>query len=338
MKQKIFDSLFFLYALLLLMAAVFGADEDTIKSFVVERSHWLLGLLAVSLAISEGLNRLGLKTLGTYLFQPDHLKAKDAEKPLLKQFWFHSLAVVFVATCVASVIATQVNLNELLNESGRRGALDLFGSIFNPNFQILPNVIVKIIETIFMAFLATLIATPIAFLLSFLMAKNIMSSTPSFLVYMLLRTTMNIMRSIEPIVWATIFAVWAGFGPFAGSLALMIHSVASLAKQYSELVESADTGPIEGIRSTGANSIQTIWYAIVPQVFLPFLAFTIYRWDINVRMATIIGMVGGGGVGSLYILYSNQSAWPEVGCIIVVIALVVWLMDNASAFIREALK
>jgi phosphonate transport system permease protein len=97
-------------------------------------------------------------------------------------------------------------------------------------------------------------------------------------------------------------------------------------------------GPIEGIKATGANFIQVIWFAIVPQVTLLHVSNTIFRWDINVRMATIIGLVGGGGIGTMLIKYQGQAMWPEVGCIILVIAVVVWMMDTASAYIREAIK
>ena len=145
-------------------------------------------------------------------------------------------------------------------------------------------------------------------------------------------------RSVEALVWAIIFSVWVGIGPFAGMLALMIHSIASLTKQYSEMVETVYEGPIEGVQSCGANKLQMIWFAIVPQVVLPYISFTVYRWDINVRMATIIGLVGGGGIGTMLIKYQGQAMWPEVGTIIVVIAAVVWIMDQASAYIREALK
>ncbi|MNY52910.1 Phosphate-import permease protein PhnE [compost metagenome] len=104
------------------------------------------------------------------------------------------------------------------------------------------------------------------------------------------------------------------------------------------MVESAEEGPIEAIESTGANKLQTIWFAIVPQVLLPYISFTVYRWDINVRMATVIGLVGGGGIGTMLIQYQGQAMWREVGCIIFVIAVVVWALDQASAYIREALK
>jgi phosphonate transport system permease protein len=104
------------------------------------------------------------------------------------------------------------------------------------------------------------------------------------------------------------------------------------------MIEAVDDGPIEGIMATGANPIQVIWFAIVPQVVLPYISFTIYRWDINVRMATVIGLVGGGGIGTLLIQYQGQAMWSEVGCLAMLIVIVVWSMDTSSAYIREALK
>jgi phosphonate transport system permease protein len=189
-----------------------------------------------------------------------------------------------------------------------------------------------------MAFMATALAIPFAFLLSFFAAKNMMRSPAAFFVYTLLRTLLNLSRSIEALIWAIIFSVWVGIGPFAGMLALMVHSVASLTKQYSEIVESVSDGPIEGILATGANKIQMVWFAVVPQIILPYISFTVYRWDINIRMATIIGFVGGGGIGTLLIQYQGQAMWHEVGTIVLVIAFVVWFMDTASAYLREALK
>jgi phosphonate transport system permease protein len=152
-----------------------------------------------------------------------------------------------------------------------------------------------------------------------------------------LRVVFNFMRSVEPLVWAIIFSVWVGIGPYAGMLALMIHSVAALAKLYSEQIESIDRPILEAIEATGANRVQVVWYAVVPQIILPYLSFTIYRWDINVRMATIIGLVGGGGVGQLLMQYQGLAMWSQVGTIVLVIAIVVWMMDYLSARIREAI-
>src|SRR5690606_22395767 len=107
------------------------------------------------------------------------------------------------------------------------------------------------------------------------------------------RTFFNLTRSVEPLILATIFAIWVGFGPFAGVLALTISTIANLGKLYSEAAESIDPGPIEAITATGGTRLQVIWYAVVPQIVPPYISFTVYHWDINVRMSTIIGFVGG---------------------------------------------
>jgi phosphonate transport system permease protein len=126
-----------------------------------------------------------------------------------------------------------------------------------------------------------------------------------------------------------------GLGPYAGVLALTVHSIAALAKLYSEQVENIDFGPIEAVRSTGANWLQIVAYAVLPQVIPPFVAFTLYRWDINVRMSTIIGFVGGGGIGFLIIQWQRLSAWRAIGASFWAIMIVVAILDYASAKARE---
>ncbi|OGO19818.1 MAG: hypothetical protein A2Z14_06205 [Chloroflexi bacterium RBG_16_48_8] len=118
-------------------------------------------------------------------------------------------------------------------------------------------------------------------------------------VYFIMRTILNAIRSVEPLVMVIVFVAWVGIGPFAGALALSLHTIAALAKLYSEQVESILPGPLEAITATGANRLQTIMYAVVPQIIPPYISFTMYRWDINVRMSTIIGFAGGGGIGFL---------------------------------------
>jgi len=294
---------------------------------------------AVGCIISQILNTKGIKTLGQNLFGSPSGKMQEAEKAWYKTFWGWHLFFFILILFIVSVSKTKFSLSELLNEDGFAGASRLFRGLSSPNWSVLPVAVYNIVETIFMAFLATIFAIPAAFVLSFFSAKNIVSDNPvAYGFYFILKILMNLTRSIEALVWAIIFSVWVGIGPFAGMLALMIHSVASLTKQYAEMVETISDGPIEGVLSCGANKLQTIWYAVVPQVTLPFISFTVYRWDINVRMATIIGLVGGGGIGTMLIQYQGQAMWPEVGTIIFVIAVVVWLMDLASSYIREALK
>src|SRR5206468_7262364 len=133
---------------------------------------------------------------------------------------------------------------------------------------------------------------------------------------------LNVLRSIEAIIMATIFVTAVGLGPFPGVLALSVHSVASLGKLYSEAIESIDPGPIEAITATGANRLQVIIYAVIPQFIPQFISFTLYRWDINVRMATVIGLVGGGGIGFLLFNVIQIGAWHRAGTALLFIAVV----------------
>jgi len=172
----------------------------------------------------------------------------------------------------------------------------------------------RMVETIFMGMMATFFGIILSIPVSFLAARNIMSgSRLTMAVYYITRSILNIIRSIEPLIWALIAVVWVGLGPFAGIIALTVHSVASLGKLYSEAIESIDPGPIEAVQATGATRLQTIMYAVVPQMIAPFVSFSIYRWDINVRMSTVIGLVGGGGVGFILIQYIRLLDYRAAG-------------------------
>jgi phosphonate ABC transporter permease subunit PhnE len=157
-------------------------------------------------------------------------------------------------------------------------------------------------------------------------------------IYYGMRTILNLVRSVEPLIWAIVFVVWVRVGPFPGMLALTVHSIASLAKLYSEQVENIDQGPVEAVQATGANGLQTVAYAVIPQVVPSYIAFTLYRWDINVRMSTIIGMVGGGGIGQRLQQAMQLSQWREAGLVILLIVVVVMALDFLSAKVREGIK
>lgn len=337
LRPTVFDGVTGAFLLLVLTVVIVDpTDEQKLNlGFNTMLSLFFFILSALSSVV---LNRFQIRTWGEQIFRPDYKKALDAHRPFFKTFWGWQATFILLTTFIVGLVKTDFSFYELSNRGGIEGAIRLFTGIFNPDWSLLPKAVLNIIETIFMAFIATALAIPFAFILSFLAAKNVMRGPFSFAVYIAIRTVLNVVRSVEALIWAIIFSVWVGIGPFAGMLALMVHSIVSLAKQYSEMVESVSDGPIEGILSTGATRWQVVRYAIVPQVVLPYISFTIYRWDINVRMATIIGLVGGGGIGTLLIQYQGQAMWPQVGCIIVVIAVVVWLLDQASAYLREVLK
>jgi phosphonate transport system permease protein len=202
--------------------------------------------------------------------------------------------------------------------------------------QTLKDVINNIMVTIFMALLATTAGTLIAAPISFLAARNIMGRNwVGTGIYTVVRAILNITRSYDSLVLATVFALWVGFGAFAGVLALTVITVASLGKLFSEAVESIDTGPIEAVSATGANSAQVVMFAVVPQVVPDFISFIIYHWDINVRISTILGFVGGGGIGFYLSQRINVLEYQKAGTAIWAIVLVVWAMDFLSAEVRK---
>ncbi len=156
-----------------------------------------------------------------------------------------------------------------------------------------------------------------------------------YLLYTITRTVFNGLRSIESLVMVIVFAVWVGIGPFAGVLALALHTIASNAKLYSEQVESIMAGPLEAITATGATRLQTIVYAVIPQIVPPYISYTMYRWDINVRMSTIIGFAGGGGIGFLLQQNINLLNYRAASTQMLAIAVVVASMDYLSTKMRE---
>jgi phosphonate transport system permease protein len=273
-------------------------------------------------------------SVGRALYFKELRSKKLTSSPFFYNGLFH-----FILTLITSIYISQVSLKEFFSSEGLQGAQRIFMALATPNFGIINETIFSAVETIYIAFLATILSIPFAFFLSFFSSKNLVKNSPFFrITYSLLRLFMNLSRSIEPLIWAIIFSVWVGIGPFSGMLALWVHSIASLTKLYSEQIEAIDEGLVEAIAATGAHPIQIIWFGVVPQIVIPFMSFTIYRWDINVRMATIIGLVGGGGIGTLLMQYQGMAMWHEVGLLVIVIALIVWLMDFLSSKVRESIK
>ena len=194
----------------------------------------------------------------------------------------------------------------------------------------------KIIETIALGLISTIFSTILAIPLSFFAARNIMSRVPGgTVIYYVMRTFLNIVRAIDTLIWGLIVVVWVGLGSFAGVIALTIHSIAALAKLFSEEVEHIDPGPIEAITATGANLIQTIRYAVIPQIVPPFLAYTLLRWDINMRSATIVGFVAGGGIGFFVVETIRKSGYTQYAAALWAVAIIIMIVDYVSAKWRE---
>jgi phosphonate transport system permease protein len=156
-------------------------------------------------------------------------------------------------------------------------------------------------------------------------------------VYWVVRVIFTITRSVEVLILGVIMVVIVGIGSYAGVLAIVVHSIGSLGKLYSESIESIEPGPVEAITASGANRLQTVLFGVVPQIVPEFLAVTIFWWDHNVRMSTVLGLVGGGGVGYLLIQYMNLLQFNQAATVLWLVIIVVTIMDYASALIRARL-
>ncbi|HEV7664682.1 MAG TPA: phosphonate ABC transporter, permease protein PhnE [Chloroflexota bacterium] len=193
-------------------------------------------------------------------------------------------------------------------------------------------------ETILLALMGTVFGVLFSVPLSFLGARNLMGTSPVGLaLYAFVRLFFTITRSIEVLIVGLITVVIVGIGSYAGVLALVIHSIGSLGKLFSEVIENIEPGPIEAITATGANRFQTVLYGVIPQIVPAFLAVTIYWWDHNLRMSTVIGLVGGGGIGFLLIQYMNLLQYNQAATVLWLIVIAVTAMDYASAAIRARL-
>lgn len=233
---------------------------------------------------------------------------------------------------------TEISIKSLLDPGKNFGRLILDFISIDLSPKVRTIVFQQMLVTIFQAMLATSIGALLALPLSFLAAKNLTGkSVFSVWIYYITRAVFNILRSIEALLYVVIFIFWVGIGPFAGMLALAVTSFALIGKLFSESIENIELGPIEAVSATGADRLQMIVYAILPQITPPFISYLIYQWDINIRMATIIGFAGGGGIGLTLTTFFGSLQYHKAGTVVACIVIVVALMDFASAKLRQAL-
>jgi phosphonate transport system permease protein len=188
------------------------------------------------------------------------------------------------------------------------------------------------LETVQMALAGTYLALLVAFPVGFLAARN---TTPNPLVYGILRTVLNLLRTIPDLALGLLFVAAVGLGAFAGTLALAIHTATVLGKLLSEAVENIDEGVVEAIRATGAGYAQILSFAVVPQILPDLISFTLYRLETNIRAASVLGLIGAGGIGYLMNTSFRTFQYQEAAAIVIVLIVLVMLVDYASSRLRN---
>jgi phosphonate transport system permease protein len=218
--------------------------------------------------------------------------------------------------------------------NGRGDFLDQLISMANLDLSVAAPVIEATIETLQTAIVATFVALLISLPLGFAAAKNVNSNST---LRHFVRFGLNADRAVDTLIVAIIFVGAFGLGPLAGTMALALHSVGMLAKLFYEAVEEIDGGPVEALQSVGASHLAVIRWAMFPQVLPYFVSYTLYRLELNVRGAVVLGLVGGGGIGRLLMEYAGIADWGKVATVIVVIMVLVMGLDALSSRLRAIL-
>lgn len=208
---------------------------------------------------------------------------------------------------------------------------ELAGDFFPPSFGNLSHYIEQMLVTIQIAIWGTLLAVICAVPCSLLSSENL----APWWVHQPMRRLMDACRAINELVFAMLFVVAVGLGPFAGTLALFIHTTGVLSKLFSEAVEASDAGPMEGVRVTGSGRIEEIIFGLVPQVLPLWISVSLYRFESNIRSATVLGMVGGGGIGVALWETMRGFQYTETATILLVIIVAVTLLDMISQQVRK---
>lgn len=217
---------------------------------------------------------------------------------------------------------------DLLRDSGNIGRYAR--EFFPPDFGDWRIYLREMVVTVHIAIWGTLIAVLLAVPMGLLSSSNV---APAW-VHQPVRRLMDACRAINEMVFAMLFIVAVGLGPFAGVLALAVHTTGTLAKLFSEAVEAIDPRPVEGIRATGAGIPVEVVYGVLPQVMPLWLSFTLYRFESNVRSASVVGMVGAGGIGVVLFEVIRGFQYAQTAAVLLILIVTVSLIDMASAWIR----
>lgn len=204
---------------------------------------------------------------------------------------------------------------------------------FDPNFQDISAFIEKMLETVYMAVWGTFLSVLFGIVFALLSSNNI---APYWVVFFS-RRLMDAARAINELVFAILFVAAVGLGPMAGVMALFIHNLGIISKLFSEAVESIDMRPVEGIRSSGGGYLHEIFYGVIPQVIPLWSSLTLYRFETNVRSATVLGIVGAGGIGFTFYESFRAFQYDRAAAIILVIVVTVSLIDMLSSRLRKML-
>ncbi len=262
--------------------------------------------------------------------EPDTSTQRPA-RPVAPRVWKWAISAVILVAATWSITGLDVSIDRLTSAPG--DAWNILKRMWPPAFaeEIDRGVIGKVLESVYIAWIGTVIGAVISLPLSFLAASNV---SPVW-IRLPMRQLFNAIRAVPELIVAMIILAVTGLGPWAGALAIGIHSVGTLGKLSSEAVESIDAGPIEAVEAAGGRWISSMRWAVFPQVLPTVVSYWLFRFEINVRASAVLGMIGAGGVGSELVSQLNFRNFPEVGAVLFVTVVAVVSIDTLSAMVRR---
>lgn len=249
--------------------------------------------------------------------------------------WFNLLVGICVVGWALQWSADGAQLNASELAAGLPQIFDFLSRTLPPDLHILGRLVAPALETVQIAVWGTLLAVLPAIPLSFLAARNLQSNR---WIYRITRQALNVVRSINELILALVFVSAVGLGPFPGVLALALHGAGMLGKFFADDIEEIDQGPIEALRATGARPLQVIVFGVLPQVVTAWIAVVLYRFEVNLRSATVLGMVGAGGLGFELVSSLKLFRYPETATCIIVITVMVIVADTLSSQLRHRIQ
>jgi phosphonate transport system permease protein len=263
-------------------------------------------------------------------------KTQHLEKYLRPQWTWKTYIFIFILISALTlvIIDLEINFIELFSNSSKYFA-DILKRMLPPDFSNLKDLIYAMFETIEIAFLGTFIAITLSIPVGLFSARNL---APNYLVFLIARIITIFFRAIPEFIIAMILVIAVGFGAIPGVLALGLHTMGFLAKFYAEDIEHVNKGPIEALKASGASKGQIISFAVIPQIIPSFVANNLYILDRNIRMATMLGIVGAGGIGYELLSSFRMFEYQRVSAIIIIIFITIFIIDHLSSLIRSKIK
>ncbi len=266
-------------------------------------------------------------------------------------FWSYFLLISLVILFVWSYRGSEIQLAQLFSSEGGGQIIGYVERLFPPDLSrnVIEDALFGAMETFAISFIAILMSVAIALSLVFFSSRNLVYSGLLYemeamdpwrvalrrLPYLCAKGILNFLRTVPEMTWALIFVFLVGLGPFPGVLALGVHTGGVLGKLFGEVLEEVDLQPIESLQSTGAGRLQILFYGIVPQILPQFVSYILYRWEVNIRVAAVLGFVGAGGLGQRIHIAISLFLENQLLTLLFVLYIMVTAVDYLSAYLRR---